>query len=376
MNRVSSALAALILGLASAGCGQEEPLPQTGARLTAERAALKKLLLPMLRLEGTRLAREAQALLTALPDCDSIESQAPNGDFAALREGLHCSKAGENSPLTDDWPVTLQWPLETGGTIEARLRHGPSGEIEIDARLPRPEANALPALLIPAAKPVGPAILSSRERLLHARFRPAGGIQIARLVKSGSQADQLFRLKSALFSGAVLDGTWESAIYLPARPGALTRAALALGFQRRSLATAAMEHFIEDLRKTWPVTRTPFAFGLATGACLLDMNVLPGLAPCYLATDRAIVVGWNPASLRLALEPQGPLDDSGAATLGERGGVWVDLDRFAEADARLAAETGDTPSTLVLPWRRLRIEPETSGGDVLVRVWLTPAEDS
>lgn len=376
MNRVRSALAALILGLAAAGCGQEEPLPQTGARLTAERAALTKLLLPMLQLEGTRLAREAQTLLTALPDCDSVESQAPRGDFAALREGLRCTEAGGNSPITADWPVTLQWPLETGGTIEARLRHGPSGEIEIEARVPRLEASPLRAMLIPAAKPVGPGILSGRQRLLHARFRPADGIHIARLVESGSQADRLFRLKSALFSGAVLDGTWESAIYLPARQGALTRAALALGFQQRGLATAAMERFIEDLRKTWPVTRTAFALGPATGACLLDMKVLPGLAPCYLATDRAIVIGWNPASLRLALEPRDPQDASGAAILGEHGGVLVDLERLAEADARLAAETGDIPSTVVLPWRRLRIEPETSGGDVLVRVWLTLAEDS
>ena len=376
MNRVSSALAALILGLASTGCGQKEPLPQTGARLTAERSALTTLLVPMLRLEGTRLAREAQTLLAALPNCDAIESRAPKGDFAALREGLRCSETGGPPPLTADWPVTLAWPLETGGTLEARLRHSPSGEIEIEARLPRLEANALGGLLIPAAKSVGPGILSRRERLLHARFRPAGGIHIARLVESGSQADQLFRLKSALFSGAVLDGTWESALYLPTRRGALTRAALALGFGQRSLATAAMERFIEDLRKTWPVTRTPFAIGPATGACLLDMNVLPGLAPCYLATDRAIVVGWNPASLRLALEPQDPLNAADAAILGEHGGVWLDLDRLAEADARLATAIGDPPSTVVLPWRRLRIEPEVNGVDVLVRVWLTPAEDS
>ena len=137
-----------------------------------------------------------------------------------------------------------------------------------------------------------------------------------------------------------------------------------------------MERFIEDLRKTWPVTRTPFAIGPATGACLLDMNILPGLAPCYLATDRAIVVGWNPASLRLALEPQDPLNAADAAILGEHGGVWLDLDRLAEADARLATAIGDPPSTVVLPWRRLRIEPEVNGVDVLVRVWLTPAEDS
>jgi hypothetical protein len=381
MNRVRrdpARVAVLLLLTATfAGCGAPEPPPETGARFRAVRAELVRALSSPQRLEGTRLARESRALEAALPDCGTVVGRAPDADFEALRESFACEAPGDDPHATDGWPISLRWPLESGLALEVRARVLDDDAVSVEARVPRAAADGVRSLLVPSREPTGPPLLGARDRLLHARFRPAGGIDIASFVAAGSQADQLFRLKSALFSGAVLDGTWESALYLPTERGAVTRAALALGFQQQALATAAMERFIEDLRKTWPVARTPFAIGSARGACLLDLNVLPGLAPCYVATDRAVVVGWNAASLEAALETGSA---PGAKPLGVRGGVHVALDRFAEADARLAAEAHDgndgAPPAPALPWRSLDIETEAVGSDVVVRARLEPAEDA
>src|SRR5262249_17973230 len=116
-----------------------------------------------------------------------------------------------------------------------------------------------------------------------------------------SQADRLFRLRSDLFASAVLDGTWEGAVYLPERAGGMPGIALALGFELRSVAVAAAEHFLADLQKTWPVHRSDYRMRAGDGACLLDLNVLPDLSPCYVATGDALVVGWNATSLERAL---------------------------------------------------------------------------
>ena len=131
-------------------------------------------------------------------------------------------------------------------------------------------------------------------------------------------------------------------------------------------AVAAMEQFVDELRSTWPVHRSDFAVGDARGACLLDLNLMPELAPCYVASPKALVVGWNPASLRTALE------SPAASALGGEGGAIVDLSRFGEADARLsehfARESRPDPQTL--PWQRLSLRSRRNGGGVQVRARL------
>jgi hypothetical protein len=59
---------------------------------------------------------------------------------------------------------------------------------------------------------------------------------------------------------------------------------------------------------------------------------MPGLAPCYVATERALIIGWNPASVRKALDVR--VDDSPA--LGAASGAVIRLDRIAAADRLLA----------------------------------------
>jgi hypothetical protein len=102
------------------------------------------------------------------------------------------------------------------------------------------------------------------------------------------------------------------------------------------------------------VQRSDFTLGDARGACLLDLKLLPDLAPCYVATERALVAGWNPASLRLALGGETPPPDG----LAGPGALVLDLTRVEEADALLRARL---PAGSVLlppqawPWRRLSL---------------------
>jgi hypothetical protein len=148
-----------------------------------------------------------------------------------------------------------------------------------------------------------------------------------------------------------LDGVWEVAIYLPEEGDPMPRSALALNFSHRSTAVAAMEEFIGDLRESWPVTRTFVRLGEAEGACLLDLAIMPGLAPCYVATERALIVGWNPASLRKALDGRGDERDG----LGDTGGAIIHLDRFANADRILssALSIDTSPHSTQYPWKRI-----------------------
>ena len=125
-----------------------------------------------------------------------------------------------------------------------------------------------------------------------------------------------------------------------------------------------MEGFLGDLSTQWPVHRTAFSVDEAPGACLLDLNVLPELAPCYVATDAALVVGWNPASLRKAL------DGTGRGGIPNAGGAIVDFGRLAEADARLAdhgpIQTPAFPPSY--PWQRAVARSRRVGDDVQLNV--------
>jgi len=373
-------VAGLALGLAACAerpaTGPREP---SGALLVARTADLERLLGQLAWLEGTPLAHRIEAFRAALPDCPVVESQAPDGGFEQLLRGLECRP--ERSALEQlhreraDYALAFAWPLEPGLRLRGRLGLDDRGGVELDLRVPPEAAHGPQELLLPGDEPPGPGVLSGSQQLFHARARPAGGLDFASLVPEGSQADRMFRLKSELFAGTVLDGTWEAAIYLPAEGEPTPRAALALGFEHRALAVAAIERFIADLRSTWPVRRSFFALGEAEGACLLDLRILPDLAPCYVATDRALVLGWNPASLRKALDGT----STGAPLAGPEsgGGLVLELARFAEADARLAQAAGEQPlrqaaQAAASPWQRLRAQARRDGDRVLVRVDLEP----
>jgi hypothetical protein len=106
------------------------------------------------------------------------------------------------------------------------------------------------------------------------------------------------------------------------------------------------------------------AAGALAGACLLDLRILPAFAPCYVATERALVLGWNPASLARALraEVQDPLAGEAPSRL------WLRLDRIAEADQRLRAARGEAVASAQRDygWERLEVLPAGDGTELRI----------
>ena len=363
-----SALAglALLMGACAETPAPEPGLPD-GALLVARSAALRVLAVRLERPADTRLARMARELGGHLPDCEVVAAIAGSGDPSELLGALACDDGREDlAPLRArlaEHDLVFAGPLADGDRARGSLSVSAAGDIDLELRLPAARFAGAGALLVPGSDPPGPAQLSGAGALVHARLRPAGGIDLAALVPAGGQGDRLFSLKNRLFAGAVLDGTWEIAMYPPAGDDALPQMALAVGFAHRPAAVAAMEAFVAELQRSWPLRRVAFAVGEAEGACLPDVNLLPGLAPCYAATTDALVVGWNAASVRTAL--RGPA----AARLGATGGLVVDLARIAELDAALAQRAGGVSARAAdrAGWRELRVEGFRAEGGVRLR---------
>jgi hypothetical protein len=362
------------LALAAVGCAERAPEVQwpAGALLVGRTAALRNLLVDLQQLRGTPLAAAARRLADRLPECESVEAHAPSGRLGDLVETLACRAAP--SALEALWQrrgendLLLAVPAAEGSRVWIAVRERANG-ISLALRWRDAPSEGALALLLPGAEPAGPALLGGGERLMHARVRPVGGLDVAALVPQESQANRLFRLRSELFAGLVLDGTWEAAVYLPEPEGAMPRAALALGFALRDPAVAALERFIDQITATWPVRRSDFALGAAAGACLRDLNVLPELAPCYVATERALVIGWNEASLTPALATQAA---SAPDATGASGSAVIDFARFAQADARFAHRLQIEPtfSGADLPWRRLVASGVREAGELQAQIAL------
>jgi len=351
----------LAIALAGAGCaGETRPSLPPGAHVVADGPALRGLLARLEGLEGTPLGRQARTLGERTAGCATVVGSAADGDPRALADALACG--GRVAPalarVRGDAELLAILPL--GAERRLVVRGGRTGSgLVLEARLDPPDLPARAALLAPAPGPVGPAVLDAEGALVHARVRPRDGLDLAKLVPEGSQGDRLFRLRSALFSSAVLGGVWEIAAYMPRAGEPLPPLAVALDVRRRDAAIEAAERFLSDLGEAWPVHRTPARFGSppVPGACLLDLNILPGFAPCYAATERALVVGWNPASVERALPSSAPAVDGPSR-------LTVRLDRLDEADRRLRATRGLAPDAGVhrtWGWQRLRVAAAAGG---------------
>jgi hypothetical protein len=358
------ALLALALGVLACGREPAQDWPP-GALLVGRAPALRAFVAELARLEGTRVAREALAFAEALPDCEWVEAQAEPASLAALRAGLRCADAaGPLAAVHRDRgarDLAFAWPLGEGRAVGSADLSA-AGGLELEVELPGEAFHGPRALLRPGDAAPGPPVLGGADALVHARLRPEGGIDLPALLARGGQADQLFALRSELFGAAVLDGTWELALYLPGPDERVPRAALALGTRHRKLSDAAAARFLDEIEAAWPVRRAPFALGAAAGSCLPELRLLPGLAPCYVATERALVVGWNAASLRKAL-------DGSATSLPASGGLVAELARLPAADARIAAP-GLPAGAPAFPWARLVAEPLHAGARVGMRLAL------
>jgi hypothetical protein len=370
----------LVAALAISGClVQRDPtgdLP-AGLHLAGDAASLRDVLSALERSEGTPLARFARELRARLSECREFAAASEDGRVKGLLESLHCSPFASQAPglrrLRADADLVFVLPLGAEARLAGNARAGAGGSLRLDATLEASGDGAgFASFVSPSVDPPGPPRLSSRDALLHARFRPEGGLPLSALVDRGGEGDRLFRLRSELFAGAVLDGAWEAVVYEPPEGSAVPEITIALDFRSRDAAVAAMEAYVRELESAWPVHRTPFSVGSFAGACLPDLRLLPGLGPCYVATDTALVAGWNPSSVRRALArgAQGALD--------ERGGLVIHLDRIRETDRRLqgAPDPARPSSSDGHGWTTLEIRTLRSRDAVRVRADLLAREPS
>jgi hypothetical protein len=372
-GRCARAWLALLALALLAGCRSADPAEPPGAWWAARAPALRALLAQLEQLEGTPIARHARELAAALPACDVVGVHDPAGAIAVLADPPRCLDPGaplERMLSAQQSDLVFALPREGRAALRGALR-SESGALALDLRWPDPSAEGVLRLLVPGNAPAGPDRLASEGRLAALRVRPRAGVDLAALVPEGSQADRLFRLKSGLLASAVLDGTWEGALYLPERAGGMPGVALALGFSLRAPAVAAMERLIADLVKTWPVHRSALARPEGDGACLTDLNVLPDLAPCYVATSDALVVGWNPASLARALAGErGPDAPDAPARLD------LDLALVQRADDLLARAFPGSQAPLRWPWGRVLAWGGEQDGALVLRMKLVSAPGS
>jgi len=347
-----------------------------GAVLVARTESLRDLMADLTQLTGTPLARAAGARVAHLPDCEIVQAHAPSGHLSELFDGLSCRGAPGVFDVVDrargDHDLLIALPAAEGSRVHIAARVE-AERVEFTVGWPgAPEEGAL-SLLLPGDESAGPGELARAGRLAHIRVRPASGLDLAGLVPADSQADRLFGLRSGLFAGVALDGTWEAAVYLPEPGHSVPRSALALGFNVRSVALAAIEHFVERIATTWSVRRSAFSHGSASGACLLEMNVLPELAPCYVATERALVIGWNAESVAAAL----PGRDENSPSAPDAGAVAeLDLALFAEADNILGQRFGTETAAgfSALPWRHLVAQGGRENGALQIEIALERSE--
>jgi hypothetical protein len=112
--------------------------------------------------------------------------------------------------------------------------------------------------------------------------------------------------------------------------------AVGLGVRSATAAAAAVEKLVAELQATWPVHRTPFSVAGRDGGCLLDLRILPELAPCFVLAGDQLVVGWNPESRTLA---------AAAGRLPSGAGADAPPGPLAEADELRTAAAPGAPAT-------------------------------
>jgi hypothetical protein len=372
-RRARTALLPLCTGLSLAwglACGAPEAPPPDaewppGALLSARSGALHALLQELEALRDTPAARAARRLREALPGCENVEAVAERAaDWSAA---LRCADAGAElaglHAYRADAAAALALPLLEGGPRALLRVTRDARGTALELRWTPPETQL--ADLLPGGRPSGPALLDDRQRLLHARVRVDGALDLAALVPEGSQADQLLHLRAEALGATVLDGTWEAALYTPLPGAEMPRIAVALGVRNRAAAERAAARMVAEVERHWGVARTPLAHESYTGSCLLGLRVLPELAPCLVSSARALVFAWNPASLRRALATDGyapsALDTQGDAA----GRLELDLAGLRAVDLRLAQRVGPgaVASVARWPWRRLVASGDRRGGD-------------
>jgi len=363
--------AGLLLASALAlGCGEDAPPPPAlpdSLVVAGDGPSLGRLIDRLERWTGTPLAEALDAIDVDPISCPLVEARA--GDAAGLPGALRCVESLDGAVADARGAHALVVSIPRGsGHVVLGIDVDAGGGATVQARLPRED---LPPLLAGLRTGSGPPVLAEAETLLHARIKTTG---IAETVAAGTgdasgQGERLFALSSSILAGTVLDGSVEAAWYAPREGDGIPPLAAALGVSSRAAAAEGTERYVEALRERWPISarRVEVSAGdvaEASGQCLDGLRVMPGFAPCWAASGRALVLAWNEATLRRAL--------AGDGEPSERDAAVVRLDRFPAADDTLRRARGlaaGEDAAVDYPWSRLtvRVDP---GDDLVLRAAL------
>jgi hypothetical protein len=316
--------------------------------VTGRGPALERLLGDLSSWKGTLLSHTIVGAGAEPGGCEWVEARAPTFDPEALLGALHCvpfvDPALEARREGADLVVILP-----AGDAHAVVRLRVGDVVDIDAHIPE---GVLPPLLEGLQPGSGPGLLSTVDTLFHARFRTTG---IAETVGRGGQGERLFALGSSMLVGSILDGSVELAWYAPPPGASIPPLVVALGASSRFAASDGAARYVQSLQERWPLVPRAVRLGDAEGQCLDGLRVLPGFAPCWLATDGALVLSWNEAVL---------IDALGAGPRGPEDAAVVRLSRFPEADdaLRRARGLGDPEVSIHYPWDSLDVRAEVDEG--------------
>ncbi len=371
-------LAALLTLLVStSACGGRGDLVPQGLTFAGDAAQLRPVLDRLEEMTGSPASEAATRVTAAISGCSRVFGHCempaagspaaedatgddPGAGGCDLAGALRCAEDSD----TPEWIDTLRgdagWVFaastEPGRWLVVRGTTAEDGSVTLDGEVYPAGIEGPISLVLPAAEPAGPPHLSDSTSLVHLRLRPDGGLNLARFIQGGDWGARLYRLQSKLFEGTALAGVWELAIYPPSPGERIPPIALALDIRDRDLAVEVMEKFLHDLMATWPARRNDFTLGGWSGACLSNVRVMPDLAPCYVATDDTLVIGWNAASLQAALAnpPRGASAPGDPPWSSEGSEARFELSRMPPVDSLLAQASGTTPlPSSFYPWKRL-----------------------
>lgn len=350
-------LGLLALGPGFPGCSREparDPRLREPA-LLIDAPALTRLLTRTRSLVETPVGRASTQLLDRLQDCREIAGHfAPaatdsssGADVTRHRDRLVCRDHASIDPALashlererGDHAGILQWPVGRAGRVVLRVDVDSAGGVSLGGAIEpadpsdSPEIAGLASLLVPAAAAPAEAAIDAAKSVLHLQLRPAAGLRLAELIPSGSQADRLFALKGRLLEGALLEGTLELAFVPPAPGGTVPLALVALHHRAAAPIEAALAEALDQLEETWSITREarpfPTADGERIGGCYADLPILPELAPCWVVTEKALLIGYRAEALEAALAVPSTANDRGSRLV-------VDLERVRAVDEQIA----------------------------------------
>lgn len=364
----------LAAGVASS-CGEASNLPP-GFSLDGEGPPVLRFLGQLESLEGTPLAKRAGVLRRRLASCRRIQGHTE--DLRNLAAALDCADEGAASPIESSLgkgQVVWSLEIEAGHHLTGEARFGDDGSVTLSAEMPVLPRKDLLALLLPGADEPGPTLLSRRDALLQGRFKADQGLDPSRFLPEDEQVEGLFQLKSQILTDLLLEGSWELALYEPAEGDLMPPLALAVGFTQKKAAETAWNAYLREVEKAWGFVPVPLSLDRYDGACLNEIRVLPELAPCYLVTDGALVLGWNRESLQKAFGGE-PSDE-----LADHSRLVVELAALPGADSRLTASlrerlgvSEDSPTPVEYPWKRLVLAGRREGSRYLLEGRLEPGE--